>query len=854
MANQTKVNKLWSANTGSANTFSWSGGFEVFKSIEVEVYLDDVKLTYTTTTINESAAPREYSVDTAAKTIHIGGADLTTGDIIIQANTDVESARAVYQGGSSVASGDLNSNQTQLLRKLSENQLSDATSFTTGNTAPENPGDGDVWYDSVGGRAYVYYVDIDSGQWVEASPPFSMIAATDSTNVTYEYEGGTARTTQSKLSDVVNVRDFGVLGDGTTDNTGAYATLISKVPEGTTIEWGPGTYRGRFESTKAYHLKGGPNVILKPPTDTDTTNSGVIYFYGTEEAAVTLSAQPTFGSTSISHSTGTLAVGDIVKIWDGHVRPSDSQAVNFELLKVRTATAGSTTGIEGTILSNQTAGTYTYVKINPVKNISIQDFKIELGTTSTVHGVWVFRGENVRINNIHLTGGKGTSIYMRDIYNCHTTNTSRTNCNSTVSGYGYHYLNYIVKWSRVEHTRGHVTRHVVDNDSTYHLSVRDAYSSQAGGAPYVITHNSFGGFQHWENIYIDSSVGDQYGIVAAGAGLGENTAAKRAAEILRNIIIKNYYEDSNQDSSDYNRASVDIQYQCKNIQLNGITVIENGTLTGDAIGDGGQKAIRFSGPIGGNSSFCNIHSEGRPIVFQFDSDASTGKHTYSQDFPRSGETLTIRDVSCRNNIRKMFWFKTPTAGDTGAYYSYYDIRNAYTEASSASTAFGTNGANWHSYLHMEGAPNGTGRFELDQYPDGMGTGANKVVVNAAGFNLHFTTAFSSMSSSLTHVGNKLTQSDMISAGSPAGRYLRTAGGAVTAMEKPCGYGQVAKFQCEGATTFDVSAINASSGNADLGTHDGGDFVTAAGDFITLVPTTTTDWRIYKSGQYTDSAW
>ena len=298
MANQTKVIKAYTANTGVANTFSWSGGFEVFKSTEVDVYLDDVKLIYTATTINESASPREYSVDIAAKTIHIGGADLTTGQVTIQANTDVTAARAVYQGGSSVASGDLNANQTQLLRKLSENQLSDATSFTTGDSAPTNPGDGDVWYDSVGGRAYVYYVDIDSGQWVESSPPFSMTAATDSTNITYEYVGGTARTAHSKLSDVVNVRDFGVLNDGTTDNTGAYNTLISKVPEGTTIEWGPGTYRGRFVSTKAFHLKGGPNVILKPPTDTDTTNAGVIYFYGTEEAAVTLSAQPTFGSTT----------------------------------------------------------------------------------------------------------------------------------------------------------------------------------------------------------------------------------------------------------------------------------------------------------------------------------------------------------------------------------------------------------------------------------------------------------------------------------------------------------------------------------------------------------------------------
>ena len=214
MANQEKVTKLWNAHeVGSVNTFSWSGGFEVFKSTEVEVYLDDVKLTYTGSAINDSASPRQYSVDIAAKTIHIGGADLTAGTVIIQANTDVATARATYQGGSSVASGDLNANQTQILRKLSENQLSDATSFTTGNTAPTNPGDGDVWYDSVSGRIFVYYVDVDSGQWVEASPPFDTEGEAKAGTITYTHPGtgSSTRTIQTIFEDYVSVVDFGAI-------------------------------------------------------------------------------------------------------------------------------------------------------------------------------------------------------------------------------------------------------------------------------------------------------------------------------------------------------------------------------------------------------------------------------------------------------------------------------------------------------------------------------------------------------------------------------------------------------------------------------------------------------------------
>ena len=118
----TKVTKTYSQNTGVANTFSYSGSFDVFKATEVEVDLDNVKLTYTASTINESASPREYTVDTSAKTVHIGGANLSSGTIVIQPVTDMgaPTPRADYAPGSSVTSEDLNNNQLQLMRKAME--------------------------------------------------------------------------------------------------------------------------------------------------------------------------------------------------------------------------------------------------------------------------------------------------------------------------------------------------------------------------------------------------------------------------------------------------------------------------------------------------------------------------------------------------------------------------------------------------------------------------------------------------------------------------------------------------------------------------------------------------------------
>ena len=118
----TKVTKTHSQNTGVANTFSYSGSFDVFKGSEVTVTLDAISLTFTASTINESASPREYTVDTAAKTKHIGGADLSSGTIIIRPETDMwaPTPRATYAPGSSITSEDLNNNQKQLMRKAME--------------------------------------------------------------------------------------------------------------------------------------------------------------------------------------------------------------------------------------------------------------------------------------------------------------------------------------------------------------------------------------------------------------------------------------------------------------------------------------------------------------------------------------------------------------------------------------------------------------------------------------------------------------------------------------------------------------------------------------------------------------
>lgn len=52
------------------------------------------------------------------------------------------------------------------------------SSVTTSTTPPSSPSNGDLWWNSESGTLYVYYVDVDGGQWVAASPSGSVVDLT----------------------------------------------------------------------------------------------------------------------------------------------------------------------------------------------------------------------------------------------------------------------------------------------------------------------------------------------------------------------------------------------------------------------------------------------------------------------------------------------------------------------------------------------------------------------------------------------------------------------------------------------------------------------------------------------------
>ncbi len=157
----TKTTSQNFSGTGSQTAFQFTIEYDSTKTSDLKVEVNDVLQTETT----------HYSISGATLTF-VSAPAAGTNNIRIYRSTSLDSAGAVFAAGSSIRATDLNSNQDQFLfaaQELQNDQLQD----TVGATPPSGPFNGQRWYNTTNGRTYVWYIDVDTSQWVEASPPFN---------------------------------------------------------------------------------------------------------------------------------------------------------------------------------------------------------------------------------------------------------------------------------------------------------------------------------------------------------------------------------------------------------------------------------------------------------------------------------------------------------------------------------------------------------------------------------------------------------------------------------------------------------------------------------------------------------
>lgn len=211
---------LTAVNNSSGNTSGpYSISFDYLSESDVEVRVDNTLKTQTT----------QYTFPTRSTIQFTSGHFPPLGSSIeIKRNTDITIPKVDFEDGSVLTESDLDNNSKHILFGMQETKddVEGLISTFVGDTAPTgtNIVNGSRWYDNVSGRSFVYYVDEDTAQWVEANPPFD---AEGGTRFLQSGTGAVSTTVNAKLQEVVSVKDFGAVGDNSNDDTAAFQNAIN---------------------------------------------------------------------------------------------------------------------------------------------------------------------------------------------------------------------------------------------------------------------------------------------------------------------------------------------------------------------------------------------------------------------------------------------------------------------------------------------------------------------------------------------------------------------------------------------------------------------------------------------------
>ena len=364
----------------------------------------------------------------------------------------------------------------------------------------------------------------------------------------------TARSLANRFADVVNVKDYGAVGDGVTDNTPFYTAMIASVPAGSTIYFPKGTYVGDFVSNKSLILRGNGSTLI------GAVNNSVIEFQGTLGSYQNLSSAPSYGDISLQGVSG--LVGDtMVQLYSGNTRPPPNNApVNYEVIDIKL-----NGDVYDKVYSDQNGGTPKYAIITPIDGVEIYDFDFSVGNNST-SGIFVRYAKNVRISNIGMVGGSATTVDVRSTINATIDHVRRIKPSATGSGEGYNVALNTTKYVKVDRVYGEETRHDFDQDSSYVTDVSGVISINCKSSSIVIAHNGFGGFISVRDCTITTN---DYAINTSAQGSSSPNVLKFRHAVINNINISNNIDMTTSGDS---YVGIYFQYPTENISISDITI------------------------------------------------------------------------------------------------------------------------------------------------------------------------------------------------------------------------------------------------------------------------------------------
>ena len=365
---------------------------------------------------------------------------------------------SLFRGTSSIGTGTVDADTTKLALYDSASWTvynftgdGSTTSFTLG-TDPASENNTQVYIDGVYQQKDTYTLTTTIISFSEAPPNLStievmiaeimLIGSTTSDLIAYTPSGTGAVITnaQDKLRQIVSLKDFGAVGDGTTDDTAAIQLALNSGFKNIT---GSGL---TYKVTSALTISAS-DITFQDLTIDTSSKTGVIEFItveGTQGSNVSLTANSLTGANTITvGDTSTFVVDDYAYISSGEVWSATQTVLLGQIVKIKSKTSTVLTLHDDVLYNFNTADSAVVAPISTLDNLTFKDIKF-IGaddTTNSQTALKLNKCFNVNVINCDFSYYSYASVVFNRCIQSKVNNSSTRFARKSGLAYGFAILN-----------------------------------------------------------------------------------------------------------------------------------------------------------------------------------------------------------------------------------------------------------------------------------------------------------------------------------------------------------------------------------------------------------------------------